>query len=87
MDVQVYEAMKKGDQVLADLQSQTAIDKFEEIYERIQDNVARQEKERELFGQPLDDEELQGELDALDALDVAAMLPSAGEGRIESSQR
>ena len=37
MDVNVYEAMKKGDQVLSDLQKQASLENFEEIYDRIQD--------------------------------------------------
>ena len=60
--------MKKGDQVLAELQSQAALDKFEEIYDRIQEVEQRQEKERELFGRLLDDEELEDELAKLDAV-------------------
>ena len=50
MDVNVYEAMKKGDQVLSDLQKQASLEDFEEMYDRIQENEARKEKERELFG-------------------------------------
>ncbi len=50
MDVNIYEAMKKGDQVLSDLQKQASLEDFEEMYDRIQENEARKEKERELFG-------------------------------------
>ena len=55
MDVQVYEAMKKGDQVLADLQKQATMEDFEAIYDRIQEVEQQKEMERQMFGQPLND--------------------------------
>ena len=40
--------------------------------------MAIKEKERELFGQVLNDEELQDELDKLDAIIAEEDLPNAG---------
>ena len=40
MDVNVYEAMKKGDQVLTELQKQASLENFEEIVDKIQDAQA-----------------------------------------------
>ena len=37
MDVNVYEAMKKGDQVLTELQKQASLENFEELVDKIQD--------------------------------------------------
>ncbi len=37
MDVNVFEAMKKGDQVLSELQKQATKEDFEELVDRIQD--------------------------------------------------
>ena len=63
MDVNVYEAMKKGDQVLTELQQQATKENFEELVDRIQDLQAQKDAEAEFFGRILDADELQDELD------------------------
>ena len=42
--------------------------------------------ERELFGQVLNDDELQDELDKLDAMILEEQLPSAADNMISSSE-
>ena len=34
MDVEVFEALKKGDQVLEDLQKKASLEDFEQLYEK-----------------------------------------------------
>ena len=71
-DVQVFQALKVGDKVISELQSQVSMDKLEELYESHQEHLERQEMEQQMFGQVFDDEELQDELDKLDA-EIAEM--------------
>lgn len=78
IDIDVYEALKKGDQVLTELQSKAKLEDFEELYDKHQEHLERQEMERELFGQVLNDDELQEELDKLDEIIV--------EGEMEQVQ-
>ena len=87
MDVNVYEAMKKGDQVLSDLQKQASLEDFEEMYERIQENEAIKEREREIFGAVLNEEDLQDELDQLDAMIAEDAIPSAPDTLLAPIQR
>ena len=75
MDVNVFEALKKGDQVLDELKNQMPMEKLEELFEKHQDNLARQEQEQQMFGQVLNYDELQGELDALDAMIAEQQIP------------
>ena len=86
MDVNVYEAMKKGDQVLSELQKQASLEDFEEMYDRIQEQEAIKERERELFGQVLNDDELQDELDKLDAIIAEDAIPEAADTAIVAKQ-
>ena len=69
-DVKVFEAMKQGDKVLKELRSQVTLEKFEELYDDHKDALAQQEAEQELFGEVLDEEEIQAELDKLLADDI-----------------
>eukprot|EP00347_Sterkiella_histriomuscorum_P011315 403372921 len=87
MDVNVFEAMKQGDSVLAELQSKASIEDFEEIYDKMKDHQEMQEKEREFFGQALNDEELEDELQKLDALILEEELPSAGTENLIIDQK
>ena len=82
MDVNVYEAMKKGDQVLSELQKQASLEDFEEMYDRIQEQEAIKDRERELFGQVLNEDELQDELDKLDAIIAEEAIPDAADAAI-----
>jgi hypothetical protein len=50
MDVNVYEALKQGDQIITDLQSKASLEDFEQLYERHKDQKSRMEMEQELFG-------------------------------------
>ena len=71
-DVNIHAALKTGDTVLKELQSKVSMDDWEELYESHQDQKARYDKEVELFGEVLNDEELENELDALVALEAEA---------------
>ena len=51
------------------------MEKLEELFEKHQDNLARQEQEQQMFGQVLNYDELQGELDALDAMIAEQQIP------------
>ena len=71
-DVNVFEAMKEGDQVLKELRSRVSVEQFEELYDDHQDRLAQEEEEQKLFGQVLDQDELEADLDKLMADDVIA---------------
>ena len=70
--------MEAGEKALSDLSKKASLEQFEDLYEKHQDHVARQEMERELFGQVLRDEDLQDELDQLDAMIMEEQLVDAG---------
>ena len=86
-DVNVYEAMKQGDKVIEELQKQVTTEQFEELLERHQEQQARKDMEAEMFGQVLNEGELQDELDQLDAMILEEQLPSAAEGYVEPVAR
>ena len=50
IDVVVFEALKKGDQVLSELQEKASLENFEELYEKHQEHLERQKMEQDLFG-------------------------------------
>ena len=52
------------------------------MYDRIQEQEAIKERERELFGQVLNDDELQDELDKLDAIIAEDAIPEAADTAI-----
>ena len=64
-DVNIHEALKTGDKVLKDLTEKVSMDDWEELYADHKDNLARRDMEMEMFGEVLDDDVLEGELDAL----------------------
>ena len=64
MDEDVYEALKKGEQVLTEIRSKVSIEAFEEIYDHIQE---RQEFTQYVADQAGDEAEVQNELDQLEA--------------------
>lgn len=84
MDVNVMEALKKGDKVITELREQAKMEDFEELYERHQDQMAVKEKEMELFGQILDEDELEDELNKLEADVIEMQIPDAAQGIVES---
>ena len=45
MDVEVFEALKKGDQIITDLQQKASLEDFEELYEKHQEHLERQKME------------------------------------------
>ncbi len=65
-------ALQSGDKVLKELQKQTSIEDWEELYENHQDNLRTHDMEVEMFGQALDDDVLADELDKLVADQVAS---------------
>ena len=86
MDVEVFEALKKGDQIITELQQKASLEDFEELYEKHQENQERMKMEQELFGQVLNDEDLEDELAKLDemiALEAAESLPDAGSNPLK----
>ena len=87
MDVNIYEAMKKGDQVLSELQKQATKENFEELVDRLQDAQAQKDAEAEFFGALLNEDELQDELDKLDALIAEDVIPDAGKAIIDAPIR
>mmetsp|Transcript_30262 Transcript_30262/g.41028 ORF Transcript_30262/g.41028 Transcript_30262/m.41028 type:complete len:132 (-) Transcript_30262:131-526(-) len=70
-DINIMAALKKGDQVLKELQSKASMEDWEELYDSHQDAKARYDMEVDLFGEALNDEEMEAELDALVADDIA----------------
>ena len=86
VDVEVYEALKKGDQIITELQQKASLEDFEELYEKHQENQERMKMEQELFGQVLNDEDLEDELAKLDemiALEAAEAIPEAGSNPLK----
>ena len=67
-------ALKTGDSVLKDLQKQTSMQDWEQLYESHQENLERHNMEVELFGAPLDNDQLADELDAMVAQSAAQEL-------------
>ena len=63
-------ALKQGDAVLKELQKQTSMQDWEELYENHKENLERHDMEMEMFGAPLDDDELSNELDKLVADEI-----------------
>ena len=78
--------MKTGNTVLQDLKNIVSADQFEELLDDIAETNAQHEKEIELFGEVLNYEEIDAELEALVAGEEAgnfeAALPDAGVGYI-----
>eukprot|EP00351_Strombidinopsis_sp_SopsisLIS2011_P002385 CAMPEP_0116886414 /NCGR_PEP_ID=MMETSP0463-20121206/20248_1 /TAXON_ID=181622 /ORGANISM="Strombidinopsis sp, Strain SopsisLIS2011" /LENGTH=71 /DNA_ID=CAMNT_0004546779 /DNA_START=342 /DNA_END=557 /DNA_ORIENTATION=- len=64
-------ALKQGDQVLKELHAQASMEDWEELYESHKDAKERMDMEVEMFGEALNDEEMEAELDALVADDIA----------------
>ena len=85
-DLNVFEAMKQGDQVLKDLKSQVTAEQWEELYDDHLDQVAQEEKEREMFGQVLDADELDAELAQLVAESEVA-IPDAGTSKLPAIKK
>jgi len=63
---------------LTDLQSKASLEDFEELYSKHQDRQERMEMEQKMFGDVLDDDQLQNELDQLEADDIKDSLMDAG---------
>lgn len=86
MDVNIFDAMKQGDRVIEELHKQVTLEQFEELYERHQDQQARKDMEAEMFGRVLKEDDLQNELDQLDAIILEEAIPSAATHAIEARQ-
>jgi hypothetical protein len=87
MDVNIFDAMKQGDKVIEELHKQVTLEQFEELYERHQDQQARKDMEAEMFGRVLKEDDLQDELDKLDALILEDAIPSAPTHAVEAKPR
>ena len=70
-DVNIFNALKTGDQVLKDLQKQCSIEDWEALYEDHQENMAIYDQEVEMFGEVLKEDDLMDELDKMCADQVA----------------
>jgi len=70
----MMKALKQGDQVLKDLQKQTSMADWEDLYDSHKENLEIHDMECEMFGSALDDDALTDELDALVALDASKEL-------------
>ena len=86
-DVNVYAAMKQGDKVITELQKQVTLEQFEELYDKHQEQQARKDMEAEMFGRVLNEDELQDELDQLDAMILEEAIPNAASSYVEPIAR
>ena len=77
-DAEVFKALKQGDAVIKELQAQVSIEDWEGLMEDHQENLAVQQREQELFGKVLQDDDLLSELEALEAEEAAQQLPELG---------
>ena len=64
-DVNVAKALKTGNDTIKSLRSAMPVEQFEEILDDHQEQVALYEKEQEMFGEVLDNDELENELNNL----------------------
>ena len=67
-------AMTTGNTVLKELQKVVSMEDWEEMYENHEDNKARADQEAELFGEALNDADLEAELNGLVENEVAAQM-------------
>ena len=65
-DAEIFKALKQGDSVIKELQAQVSIEDWEGLMDDHKENLALQKREQELFGKVLEDEDLLGELEALE---------------------
>ena len=56
--------------MIKDLQAQVSIEDWEALMDDHKENLAVQKREQELFGKVLEDEDLMGELEALEQLEA-----------------
>lgn len=69
-DVEIMKALKQGDSVLKDLQKQTSMQDWEDLYDSHKEQKEIHDMECEMFGEALNDDDIANELDALMAADV-----------------
>ena len=82
-DINIAEALKEGTQVLSDLQKQVD---WETVVEDHKEQMALREREVELFGEELADEDLLNELEELEAAEAAGeMAGPIGTGHIAAA--
>jgi hypothetical protein len=72
------EALKTGDQVLKDLHKQVSVDDWAELYDSHKENLELHDQEVEMFGEALKDDDLQDELNAMCADEVADQIADLG---------
>ncbi len=82
MNVNVVEALKKGDKVLTELQSLVKLEELERIADNMQEQREIQEQQMQLFGQVLNEEELLEDLNKLEADMYGEQIPDAAIGAI-----
>ena len=71
-DIEIAAALKQGDEVLKDLHEKVSLADWEELYENHEENLKMHDMEVEMFGEALNDQDLLGELDQLEADEAAA---------------
>ena len=85
-DAEVYKAMKQGDAIIKELQAQVSIEDWEGLMDDHKEHLANQQREAELFGEPLKrllkDEDLLNELEELERLDAEAELGTLGPQKV-----
>ena len=85
-DMEVFAALKEGDAVLKGLHQKVSIEDWTQLYEDHEENMDIRQQEIEMFGEPLNDDALADELDALVALDAEAELEGpVGAGAISAT--
>ena len=81
-DAEVYKALKQGDAIIKELQAQVSIEDWEGLMDDHKEHLANQQREAELFGEPLKDEDLLNELEELERLDAEAELGALGPQKV-----
>ncbi len=62
-DLDTFKALEEGNKVIKDLQNQVSIDDWEDLYDTHKENMEQRQREIDLFGEELNDEDLAAELD------------------------
>ena len=86
-DLEIHAALKEGDAIIKDLHAQVSLADWEELYENHQDNLAMHDKEAEMFGEALKDEDLLADLDKLEAEEKAGQVADLDAGGTISAEQ
>ena len=81
-DAEVFKALKQGDAIIKELQAQVSIEDWEGLMDDHKENLAQQQREAELFGEPLKDDDLMNELEELERLEAEAEMGELGPQKV-----